>query len=302
MRATLAPAMPEIPESDDFEALRPALFGVAYRMLGTASEAEDMVQEAWIRWRSAAPAEVRSLRSYLVTIVTRLCLDYLRSARVQREQYLGPWLPEPVPTARLIDSHTPEDAAEAVETISYAFLVVLERLAPVERAVFLLRDVFDFDYAEIAEIVAKSEPACRQILRRARLRLTDGEVRFACSYEQRLRLTEQFVRAAGAGDVNGLVALLAEDVTLWSDGGGKVPAAINALRGRERVVKLMLGLRKGIGPHTRIADLNGVPAVITYGGGLPVNVILVEPGKDGIGAIRVVRNPGKLTAIVDLIA
>src|SRR3989442_103970 len=197
-----------------FTAVRALLHSIAYRMLGSAMEAEDVVQEAYLRWREASDTDVRSHRAYLVTIVTRLSINQLRSARVQRETYVGPWLPEPVVT-----EHVPDVSwrVELAESLSMAFLVLLERLSPIERAVFLLHDAFEFEYAEIAAIVEKSEANCRQILARAKKHIGVQRARFEATPEQAERLLDRFNRAATAGDIEGLLAVLAEDITLWSD-------------------------------------------------------------------------------------
>src|SRR5918998_406453 len=201
--------------TDDFERHRPLLFSIAYRMLGSVADAEDVVQEAYLRWQQAPEAEVLSPRSYLSAVVTRLSIDRLRSARVQREEYVGPWLPEP-----LVSEGT-EDVADSIEldeSLSMAFLVLLESLNPVERAVFLLREVFNYDYEEISSIVRKSEANCRQIARRARQSVAAHRPRFERSPEQEERLTQRFVETCMSGDMEGLLELLSEDVTLWSDG------------------------------------------------------------------------------------
>src|SRR2546427_1932457 len=208
--------------SEVFAEVRPILFSIAYRMLGSVMDAEDVVQEAYLRWQEASDDDVRSPRAYLATMVTRLCINQLRSARVQREAYVGPWLPEP-----LVTEHTPDPSGsvELAESLSMAFLVLLERLSAIERAVFLLHEVFDFEYPEIARIVDKSEANCRQIFARAKKRVESSHARFPASVEEAGRLLERFTRATAAGDMDGLLAVLAEDITLWPDGGGKAPGA-----------------------------------------------------------------------------
>ncbi len=281
-----------------FEEQRRLLFGVAYRMLGSASEAEDMVQEAWLRWQRAGPGGVRSPRSFLVTTVTRLCIDRQKSARVRREQYLGPWLPEPVATEQLVAPHSPESTVDAMESISFAFMVLLERLGPVERAVFLLRDVFDYDYTEIAPIVVRSEATCRQILRRARAHLAGGRARFAADEQDRLRLTNQFIQAAGAGDLGGLLQLLAQDAIAYSDGGGKVVAATNPVIGGERVARFIIGIaRKNPASSVRLADLNGGPAIVLAHLHGDVTVLILAVANGVITAVNLVRNHEKLAHI-----
>jgi RNA polymerase sigma-70 factor (ECF subfamily) len=281
-----------------FEEHRPVLFGVAYRMLGTVADAEDILQEAWLRWAGADVEVVRSPRAFLVTVVTRLCLDELRSARATRETYVGPWLPEPVPTGALAPlEFEPAGAVEEMDSISYGLLVLLERLSPVERAIFLLRDVFDYDYAEIAAIVNRSEAACRQALHRARERLVDGRARFTATYEERLRLTGRFLAAAREGEMAPFLDLLAEDVVLWSDGGGVVSAAINPIYGREKVARL--SLRQALrdpGQRAVVLDVNGLPAFAVVAHGRVEEVVIIHGSEGLVTAMHVVRNPGKLRA------
>lgn len=205
----------------DFERHRRTLFGVAYRMLGSADDAEDMVQDAWIRYARAA--EPQSPRAYLISVVTRLCLDYLKSARVRREQDAGPWLPEPLATGEYASS--PEQRIAEAESVSYAFMVLLERLSPLERAVFVLHDVLDYGHDEIATALGRSPATCRQLLSRARRHVRDGEARYRATPAERAELTQRFIAAAGR-DVAGFVAMLTADAVLTSDGGGKVAAAM----------------------------------------------------------------------------
>ncbi len=284
----------------EFEQHRGLLFSIAYRMLGSASDAEDMVQEAFLRWEHTADAEVQSPRAWLSTIVTRLAIDHLRSARVQRESYVGPWLPEP-----LVTEHAPSasERLALAESLSMAFLVVLETLGPVERAVFLLREVFDYDYDDIAGIVGKSPENCRQMLRRARERVVAGRPRFEASSEEHARLTQQFLATAATGDVPALVALLAKDATLWSDGGGKAAAARNPIYGADRVARFITGvLRKSRDDarDVRMVQVNGAPGLVAYSGGRARYVVTLEVGDGRIQAIRIVVNPDKLHAIPPL--
>jgi RNA polymerase sigma-70 factor, ECF subfamily len=199
---------------ETFKQYRPLLFSIAYRMLGTVTDAEDMVQETFLRWQQTAEATVKSAKTYLSSIITRLCIDHLRSARVQREQYVGPWLPEPIMT-QLTDD--PAAQVELADSLSMAFLVVLECLSPIERAVFLLREVFEYDYDEIGPIVGKSSTNCRQILKRSKEHLVDQRPRFPVSLQQQEQITAQFLDASIRGDVQGLLKLLSKDVTLWAD-------------------------------------------------------------------------------------
>ena len=280
--------------SEVFDRHRPLLFSIAYRMLGSVMDAEDIVQEAFVRWQRASGTEVRSPRAYLSSVVTRLCIDQLRSARVQREQYVGPWLPEPLPT---------EPAPNAVdESLSMAFLVLLESLTPTERAVFLLREVFDYDYGEISRLVGKSEANCRQIARRARQSVAARRPRFERSAEQEEHLVERFLEACASGDMEGLVSLLSDDITLWSDGGGRVRAALNPIYGSDRVGRFLLGILREVPPDfvTRQGQINGEPGIVGYAGGHPMGVLTLDILDGRIRAIRIVVNPEKLRAVPPL--
>ena len=219
--------------------LRPYLFSIAYRFVGSASEAEDLVQEAFVRYVAAQPAEVQSERAYLSTIVTRLCLDHLKSARTKREAYVGPWLPEPVLTEQ--GELGPLESAEQRDLVSLAMLVVLERLSPEERAVFVLHEAFDYPFAELGTLLGKSAPACRQLFHRARERIAAGRTRFSAPRAAQQGLVDQFIAAARRGDIRSLASALAEDVTAWGDGGGKVFAARLPIAGREAVLRFSRG-------------------------------------------------------------
>ncbi len=281
-----------------FEAHRPLLFGVAYRMLGSVCEAEDVVQEALTRFLSTGPERVESPRAFLVTVATRLCLDHLKSARAQRETYLGPWLPEPLLAGPDDPRVSPEGAVAARESVTMAFLVVLESLGPVERAVFLLHEVFDFSHAEVAAIVGRNEAACRQLLHRASERVQSGRPRFSPSYQEVRRLTDQFLLAAGTGDLDGLMSLLADDITAWADGGGKVAAAINPVVGANHVARYVLGvLTKDLPDRVEVRDVNGQPAILTWRRGQLTNVVAVEVGEGRVVGLRTVRNPEKLARL-----
>lgn len=288
----------------EFETHRPHLLGIAYRMTGSLADAEDLVQEAWLRWQAADRAGIESPRAYLATVVTRLALDHLKSARVRREQYVGQWLPEPAPESLFAGELSPEQRAEVHDSLSYAFVVMLERLAPLERAVFLLRDVFDYDYREIAEVVDRSEPACRQVLHRARARLAEARPRFECGYQQRLRLLEAFTRAASVGDMDALTAVLAEDVVAIADGGGKRASAINPIRGADRVARFFAGVtRKEVYDRVALVTVNGVPAVAISRRNRLVDLVMVEPGEGGrIVSVFVLRNPEKLARLEAMLA
>lgn len=277
-----------------FNQHRPLLFSIAYRMLGSVAEAEDVVQESYLRWSQVPGAEVRSPKAYLSAVVTRLCIDYLRSARVRREEYVGPWLPEPLLTDRSLDV---TETIDLDETLSMAFLVLLERLTPVERAVFLLREVFDYDYGEVAHIVGKSEANCRQIARRARKSVAARRPRFETSAEQEERLMGSFLEACFSGDMDGLLALLSEDVILWSDGGGRTRAALNPIYGADKVARFFFGILRQVPPGfvVRRTLVNGRPGLIGYfGDGRPQNVTTFDVAEERIQAIRLVLNPEKL--------
>jgi RNA polymerase sigma-70 factor, ECF subfamily len=269
------------------------LFSIAYRMTGSVMDAEDLVQDAYVRWREAPEVDVRSPAAYLATIVTRLAINQQRSARAQRETYVGPWLPEPLVTDPAPDA---SQTAELADSLSMAFLVMLERLSPVERAVLLLHDVFDFSYAEIARIVEKSEANCRQILTRAK-RHVDAPARFRVDPDRAAALIARFNAAATAGDLTALVAVLADDITLWVDGGGKTAgAARKPVHGAEHVAKFVVGVtRRGAGGASlRPAEINGQPGYVTYLAGQPVAALVFDIREDRIHALYVVTNPDKL--------
>ena len=289
-----------------FEDYRSYLFAVAYRMLGSAMDAEDMVQETYLRYQATPPearAGIVSLKAFLTTILTRLCVNQLQSARRKHEQYIGPWLPEPISTNRaadMTDAADPEERMELYESLSLAFLVLLEELQPIERAVFLLRDVFDYQYAEIAEFLGKSEVACRQAFSRAKKHLAEGRPRFTPSPQTQREMVSSFLRAVQGGDMNGLMTMLADDVTLWADGGGKIkPAPRRPIVGRSAVARLSVGTLRFLpkGYTSEIAEVNGQPAVIIRGDGHVLSVIAVEVAGQRIRAVRVIANPDKLTHI-----
>jgi RNA polymerase sigma-70 factor, ECF subfamily len=278
--------------TDAFEANRPRLQRLAYRMLGAVGEAEDAVQDAWLRWRRAG-AGVTDPAAWLVRTTTRLCIDRLRAAKAEREHYRGPWLPEP-----LIEPLA-EDPVARAEDVSVAFLLALERLSPLERAVFLLHDVFDEDYGAVAETLRRSEPAVRQLASRAREHVREARPRFSVSQQEALRLATAFMAASAQGDMTALSALLAQDAVLVSDGGGKRKAALRVMVGRADIVRLIEGLAwrgGGFGSASgmRGARINGYPGlVLSLADG--ITTMAFEPGADGlIAAIYVVRNPEKL--------
>lgn len=282
-------------EGEVFDAYRPLLFSIAYRMLGSAMDAEDVVQEAFLRWQQD-PAAVASPKSYLTTVVTHLSIDFLRSARVRREEYVGQWLPEPIVTdERAVDA----DPVALAESLSMAFLMLLERLTPIERAVFLLHDVFAYPFDEIAPIVGKSSANCRQIALRARRHLGTERPRFVSHREEQERLTEQFMRACLSGDLAALLALLADDVTTYSDGGGKVLAARRPISGADRVGRFLVGIFAKAPPTSvlRVATINGQPALVGELDGHPYGVYALEIAEGRVRAIRVVLNPDKLRGL-----
>src|SRR6516164_462961 len=208
---------------ESFETYRTYLFAIAYRMLGSAMDAEDMVQETYLRYQATPTDTIISLKAFLTTIISRLCMDQLHLARRQREEYLGPWLPEPISTAETLQVMNPEERVDMEESISLAFLMLLEQLQPIERAVFLLREVFEYDYAEIASFLGKSEVACRQAFSRAKRHLGEHRPRFRASLDTQKQLLTAFLHAVQEGSMSALLHLLAEEVTFWGDGGGKVP-------------------------------------------------------------------------------
>lgn len=279
---------------EGFEALRPRLFGVAYRMVGSAMDAEDILQEAYLRWQATDQSAVASQEAFLVTMVTRMAIDHLRSAQVQRETYVGPWLPEPI-----IAADPPQEAGDPLllaESLSSAFLVVLESLNPVERAVFLLHDIFDYSFDEIAPIVGKSAANCRQIARRARQAIHERRPRFAPSPDQRERLLHQFLQTIEQGDMPGLVSLLADDIVVHSDGGGKVTAARRPVRGTEKVATLLLWLMEQRAPGSIVEpiQLNGQPGFVYIVEGRVTAASMLTLSEEKVQAIHVVVNPDKL--------
>lgn len=282
--------------SDVFAMLRPRLYSIAYRMLGTRADAEDVLQDAWLRWQRADYAALKSAEAWLVTVVTRLAIDRLRAAKIEREAYVGWWLPEPLVE---LDERTPEAAAELASELSVAFLWVLERLSPEERAAFLLRRVFDHDYAEIASLLEKSEAACRQMVHRASEHLQREHPRFHVSKDAHCRILERFMQAAQAGDRGAIEALLASDAELVSDGGGKVPSFPKGIHGATRIARLYgHAPRKARGQLLyRLTWINGEPGLLRYiGGRLESAQAFVTDGAR-ITAIYVVRNPDKLAGI-----
>lgn len=289
MTETLQPESPE--------ELRPLLFSIAYRMVGSVGEAEDIVQEAFLRHHRAVADEVRieHLKAYLSAVTTRLAIDHLRSARARREEYIGPWLPEPL----VSDEQGPSEAAELSDSLSLAFLVLLERLSPVERAAFLLREVFGYPYGEIASVVERSEDNVRQLVSRARRHVEDERPRFDVSRQAHTELTDRFVDACRTGDLGGLVSMLAADVVAYTDGGGKVQAARTPVAGRDRVARFLVAIsapeRAGVDIGFEHVDVNGRPGILMRDAtGAPAAVLSLQVAGGEVQGVHIVINPDKL--------
>jgi len=285
--------------TDAFTAARPRLQALAYRMLGTLGDAEDAVQETYIRWHSADRSAIRTPAAWLTTACTRICIDRLRKAKAERAAYVGTWLPEPVAV------EPPEDETLG-ESLSLAFLVMLERLSPSERAAYLLHDVFESDYAAIAAALGRTEQACRQLVSRARksLNVPEGQPkprpRYAADPARAEALAAEFVTAARAGDTKRLMVMLAEDAELWSDGGGKAIAALNVIHGADRIARFFVGIRDKQDPGIQLVfrPVNGRPGIVGYVGPRADFALALEPKDDGrIGAVYIVRNPDKLARL-----
>jgi RNA polymerase sigma-70 factor, ECF subfamily len=285
--------------TDLFEENRPVLTGVAYRMLGRIADAEDVVQEAWLRWLSAEREDVREPRAYLVRITTRLAIDRLRRVKSQREAYVGPWLPEPVVTA--FGPSVPDTAERAVlaDSVSLAVLVVLESLSPLERAVFVLREAFGFPYAEIASTLDRTEAAVRQLAGRAKRHVEERKPRYEVDPAVRRDLTERFLAAASGGDLEQLLALLAPDVRLVSDSGGKARAPRRIIESADKVGRFLLavGQDRIAGTEFRIVELNGGPALVLLVGGKPDTFFQVDVRDGIIQCAYIIRNPDKLVGL-----
>lgn len=296
--------MPEAPEASDgrraaggdpdavaelFESARPRLRALAYRMLGTVADAEDAVQETYLRWHQADRRQIREPSGWLVTTCARQCIDRLRRAKTERAAYVGPWLPEPVITE-------PEDPVQLGQRLSTALLLVLERLSASERAAWLLHDAFDLDHAELAKTLGKSEPACRQLVSRARRRIAEARPRFVADRRQAEDLTRRFLAACRAGGPGEIEKLLAPEAQLWSDGGGKVAAARKVIVGARQCSKLLAGIQKYQPPDLEVvpAWLCGSPGVIGLSGSTPDFALSLEIGDEGIIGVYIVRNPDKL--------
>jgi RNA polymerase sigma-70 factor, ECF subfamily len=278
-----------------FEENRQLLFGIAYRMLGTVADAEDMIQNTFLRWQEAR--DVQSPRAWLTTVITRLCINHLKSARVQREVYVGPWLPEPI-----VAEYEPErlENTKLADSLSLAFLVLLESLTPTERAVFVLREVFNYEFSEIAPMVEKTESNCRQILTRARKQVEERRPRFDASPEEAEQLIQKFGVAVRTGNVEELLTMLAKDVVLVSDGGGKAIAVLRPIYGADRVSRLLVGATRKFGSPTqqsRSVIINGLPGIMNFEGGRVLRVAALGIRAGRIHSIYIVSNPDKLRHI-----
>ncbi|MET9379824.1 RNA polymerase sigma-70 factor [Streptomyces sp. NPDC002928] len=280
--------------AEEFESHRPRLFGLAYRMLGSADEAEDTVQDAYLRFSGADRAQIEHPGAWLAKAVTNLCLNRLTSARARREQYVGTWLPEPVVTSD--GTLGPLESAEQRDAVSMALLVLLERLTPAERAVYVLREAFGYGHREIAEVLELSDANCRQLYRRAVQRVTAPQGRFEPAPERQAELVTSFITAAREGDLAGLEKLLAADVTWWGDGGGKVTAARRPVQGRDKVVRFLVGgaQRFTAGLDFTVAEVNGASALAAWAGDSLVGVVTFELRYGLITQLRAVVNPDKL--------
>ncbi|WP_328684753.1 RNA polymerase sigma-70 factor [Streptomyces sp. NBC_00343] len=285
--------------TDVFEAHRPVLMGVAYRMLGRVTDAEDVVQDAWLRWSAADRAEVREPRAYLVRVTTRLAIDRLRQVKARGEAYVGPWLPEPYVTD--FGDTVPDTAERAVlaDSVSLAVLVVLESLSPLERAVFVLREAFGYPYADIAAMLERGEPAVRQLAGRARKHVDERRPRYEVDPAQRRDLTERFLAAAAEGDLAGLMEMLAPDVRLIGDSGGKSKAPLRILETADNVGRFLVAVAGKSVPEMsfRFLELNGGPAVLILSGDTPDSVFQVDVSAGRIRSVYIVRNPDKLRSL-----
>jgi RNA polymerase sigma-70 factor (ECF subfamily) len=278
-----------------FEQHRGLLFSIAYRMLGSVADAEDAVQDAFIRWQRASAVDIRSPKAFLVTIVSRLCINHLQSARVQREAYVGEWLPEPLVTEPGGDA---SEILQVDESVSMALLLLLERLTPVQRAVFLLHEVFDYTHIEIAAALTLTEANCRQLLRRAQQHVRLARPRFKAPTREHMELLERFYQAAGSGDMDRLISLLSSDVVMHTDGGGKAAALVLPIYGPDKVARAAVyGLRRLLSLNVlqRIVEVNGQPGIVSYQDGRPQSVFTVEARDGRIQAIYIVTNPEKMS-------
>jgi RNA polymerase sigma-70 factor (ECF subfamily) len=281
-------------DPEQFLAERRQLFAIAYRMLGSATDADDVVQQAYLRW-SQYSKPVDSPRSFLATLVVRLCLDQLGSARARRVDYIGPWLPEPL----LVDDSGPAEAAELADSLCMAFLVLLEELTPAERAALLLHDVFGYGYAEIASMLGRQEPAARQLVARARRRIGERRRRFDVDRQQGEQLASQFLAACATGDLQALMRMLAGDVVVWTDGGGKARAARNPIYGAHKAARFLIGTAQGLPASARVSvtRLNGQPGALITRSGRVTTAIVLDIRSHQVTGVRIVVNPDKLTRL-----
>ncbi|MFK0104547.1 RNA polymerase sigma-70 factor [Streptomyces sp. NPDC091217] len=288
--------------TDVFEEHRPVLMGVAYRMLGRVADAEDVVQDAWLRWSRADRGEVREPRGYLVRITTRLAVDRYRQIQARRETYAGPWLPEPYVTDFAATAPDTAERAELADSVSLAVLVVLESLSPLERAVFVLREAFGYPHAEIAAMLDRGEAAVRQLAGRARRHVDERRPRYEVDPAQRRDLTERFLAAAAEGDLEGLMSLLAPDVRLVSDGGGKATAALRVISTPAKVGRFLLGVahKEGAGMSSRFLEINGGLAVLLLAEGEPDSVLQLDVADGLVRTVHIIRNPDKMRSLADL--
>jgi RNA polymerase sigma-70 factor (ECF subfamily) len=285
---------------DEFNQYRPLLFSIAYNMLGSVMDAEDMIQETYVRYLAAARdgVEIRSVKNFCSQIITNLCIDLQKSARVRRETYIGPWLPEPIVITDY--SSSPDETVQRVESLSIALLTLLESLSPIERAVYLLRKVFDYEYAEISRMVDREEAACRQIVSRAQKRLDSGKTRFDVSREDQEAFTVQFFESMATGDFDGLMNMLAEDIVSTSDGGGAVRGvAMRPISGRDNVARFLIAIGQRATPAhmSRLVKVNGQPGVAVYYNGEPFSVHVLHIVEGRVQRIFNIVNPEKLKRI-----
>jgi RNA polymerase sigma-70 factor (ECF subfamily) len=290
-----------VTDAEVFEAHRDLMFAVAYRMLGTITDAEDAVQDAWLRWSAAPRADVADPRAYLARVVTNTALNRLRSVRSRREAYIGPWLPEPLLTETSPDA---AERAELTESVSMAMLVVLESLTPDERAVLVLREVFGFDHAEIAAALGRSAPAVRQLAHRAREHVQARRPRFDVDWNQQREVTERFLAAAAGGDIDGLMTVLAPDVTVLTDGGGKARAALRPITGAAKAARFLAAIASRPYMGVSIADMtpepaeiNGSPGTLIMAGGRVIAALTLTVSGGRITAVQLLANPDKLAAL-----
>lgn len=284
-------------QHQEFEQYRPLLFSIAYRMMGTAMEAEDIVQDTYLRYAQANNDNIQSPKHYLTTITTRLCINKMQSAQAQREEYVGNWLPEPITSDYQAPSNNPSEKVAQLDSISMAFLVLLEQLSASERAVFILREIFDYDYNEIATIVEKSEDACRKLFSRAKKHLSDNRPRFESNPKKHQTMLMRFLHAINEGNLESLVTLLAEDAVLIGDGGNKRGAATRPVYGNENIAKFFVGIRRfytELGLEAVIKTINGLPGLVLYDGKMVYAVLTLDIENGKVKQIHLVGNDDKL--------